>query len=180
VDQFVGQTERRLREIFDHANRNGPAILFFDEIDSLYTQRGDRNHEATNRLVGQFLSLLDGFVPYERVLIIATTNMPGALDDALLRSGRLGHKLTFTIPTESERVLILEASSRKIVFAERPDLSIVARATQGWSAADLAAIWTEAGIAAALDGRKSICWEDVRAGIDVQARERQVRLEESR
>lgn len=179
VDQFVGQTERRLREIFDHANSNGPAILFFDEIDSLYTQRGDRNHEATNRLVGQFLSLLDGFVPYERVLIIATTNMPGALDDALLRPGRLGHKLTFTMPTESDRVLILEASSRKIVFAEQPDLSIVARATQGWSAADLTAIWTEAGIASALDGRKRICWEDVRAGIDVQARERQVRLKES-
>lgn len=180
VDQFVGQTERRLREIFDHANTNGPAILFFDEIDSLYTQRGDRNHEATNRLVGQFLSLLDGFVPYERVLIIATTNLPGALDDALLRPGRLGHKLTFTMPTESDRVLILEASSRKIVFAEKPDLSVVARATEGWHAADLAAIWTEAGIAAALDGRERICWDDVRAGIDLQTRERQVRLKEGR
>lgn len=61
VDKFVGQTERRLREIFEHAQDNGPAILFFDEIDSLYTQRGEHNHEATNRLVGQFLSLLDGF-----------------------------------------------------------------------------------------------------------------------
>jgi transitional endoplasmic reticulum ATPase len=91
VDQFLGQTERRLREIFDHANAHGPAILFFDEIDSLYTQRGEQNHEATNRLVGQFLSLLDGFVPSDRVLVIATTNLPGSLDGALLRPGRLGH-----------------------------------------------------------------------------------------
>lgn len=180
VDQFVGQTERRLREIFDHANKNGPAILFFDEVDSLYTQRGDRNHEATNRLVGQFLSLLDGFIPYERVLIIATTNLPGTLDDALLRPGRLGHKLIFTMPTEIDRVLILKASSRKIAFTEEPDLDVVARVTEGWSAADLAAIWTEAGIAAALDGRKGICWEDVQAGMDAQARERQIQLKEDR
>lgn len=178
VDQFLGQTERRLREIFDHANANGPAILFFDEIDSLYTQRGEQNHEATNRLVGQFLSLLDGFVPSDRVLVIATTNLPGSLDDALLRPGRLGHKLTFAVPSESDRILILEASSRKISFSENPDLAMVARATDGWFAADLAAIWTEAGIAAALDRRESICWEDVLAGIDQQARERQVRVKE--
>jgi len=179
VDQFLGQTERRLREIFDHASANGPAILFFDEIDSLYTQRGDQNHEATNRLVGQFLSLLDGFVPCERVLVIATTNLPGALDDALLRPGRLGHKLTFTVPTESDRVLILRASSRRIVFSEQPDLAFVAHATEGWLAADLVAIWTEAGIAATLDGRKGICWEDVRAGIEVQTRDRNIRLREN-
>jgi transitional endoplasmic reticulum ATPase len=178
VDQFLGQTERRLREIFDHANAHGPAILFFDEIDSLYTQRGNQNHEATNRLVGQFLSLLDGFVPSDRVLVIATTNLPGSLDDALLRPGRLGHKLTFAVPSESDRILILEASSRKISFSEEPDLTVVARATEGWFAADLAAIWTEAGIAAALDRRESICWEDVLAGIDEQARERQVRVKE--
>jgi transitional endoplasmic reticulum ATPase len=178
VDQFLGQTERRLREIFDHASANGPAILFFDEIDSLYTQRGEQNHEATNRLVGQFLSLLDGFVPSDRVLVIATTNLPGSLDDALLRPGRLGHKLTFAVPSESDRILILEASSRKISFSEEPDLALVARSTEGWLAADLAAVWTEAGIAAALDRRESICWEDVLAGIDVQARERQARVKE--
>jgi transitional endoplasmic reticulum ATPase len=180
VDQFVGQTERRLRDIFDHANKNGPAILFFDEIDSLYTQRGDRNHEATNRLVGQFLALLDGFVSYERVLIIATTNLPGALDSALMRPGRLGHKLIFTIPSEGDRVLILKASSRKIVFSEEPDLNAVARATTGWPAADLAAIWTEAGIAAALDGRKAISGSDVRAGVEAQTCERNVRLRENK
>jgi transitional endoplasmic reticulum ATPase len=177
VDQFVGQSERRLREIFDHANGNGPAILFFDEIDSLYTQRGDKNHEATNRLVGQFLALLDGFVSYDRVLIIAATNLPGALDDALLRPGRLGHKLNFTIPAKRDRELILRSSSRNIALLEEPDLASVAAVTEGWTAADLAAVWTEAGIAAALDRRTAICRDDILIGVDAVQSERNVRLE---
>lgn len=155
---------------------NGPAILFFDEIDSLYTQRGEQNHEATNRLVGQFLSLLDGFVAYDRVLIIATTNLPGALDDALLRPGRLGHKLVFSLPSAEDRVQILSASSRKVLFGERPDLSALAQLTQGWTAADLAAIWTEAGLAATLDHRKSIAWEDILIGVEAVDRDRKTHL----
>lgn len=172
VDKWVGQTERRLREIFDHANSHGPAILFFDEIDSLATQRGDHNHESTNRLVGQFLSLLDGFVPYDRVLIIATTNLPGALDDALLRPGRLGHKLVFALPSEEDREQILSAASRKVAFSEAPDLAAIAKLTNGWTAADLSAIWTEAGLAAAIDRRHAIAWEDVLIGLEAVARDR--------
>lgn len=166
VDKFVGQTEHRLRDIFEHANANSPAILFFDEIDSLYTQRSEHNHEATNRLVGQFLSLLDGFVSYDRILVIATTNLPGALDDALLRPGRLEHKLIFSLPSEKDRILILKASSRKVNFCGDPDLAALAQITGGWSAADLAAIWTEAGLAAALDRRQSIAWEDILIGVE--------------
>jgi transitional endoplasmic reticulum ATPase len=172
VDKWVGQTERRLSEIFDHANTNGPAILFFDEIDSLYTQRGEHNHEATNRLVGVFLSLLDGFVPYDRVLIIATTNLPRALDDALLRPGRLGHKLLFELPSERDRAQILSVSSRKVVFRDQPDLAALAALTEGWTAADLTAIWTEAGLAAALDRRGSIASEDIQIGMEAVARDR--------
>ncbi|MEV4624893.1 AAA family ATPase [Micromonospora sp. NPDC049523] len=161
VDQFVGQSEKRLRDIFEHAEQNRPAILFFDEIDSLYTQRGKGNHEATNRLVGQFLSLLDGFTPFHRVIVIATTNLPGSLDDALLRPGRLGHKLVFTTPDAGNRLAILEASSRNIKFSEHPNLRTIAEQTHGWSAADLSAIWTEAAILAALDRREMLCAEDV-------------------
>lgn len=178
VDKFVGQTERRLREIFEHANSNGPAILFFDEIDSLYTQRGESNHESTNRLVGQFLSLLDGFVPYDRVLIIATTNLPGALDDALLRPGRLGHKLIFSLPSEQDRVRILETSSRKVKFRTVPDWLCLARLTDGWTAADLAAVWTEAGLAATLDRRTSIAWEDIAIGVEAVERDRRAHTKE--
>ena len=165
VDQFVGQSERRLRSIFEHAAANRPAILFFDEIDSLYTQRGSGTHEATNRLVGQFLSLLDGFTPFTQVIVIATTNLPGALDNALLRPGRLGHKLVFVPPDTSNRVAILEASSRNLHFSEQPRLEEIAELTHGWTAADLAAIWTEASILAVLDGRAALCGEDVREAL---------------
>ncbi|WBL19634.1 AAA family ATPase [Citricoccus sp. NR2] len=142
----------------------------------MYTQRGEHNHEATNRLVGQFLSLLDGFVAYDRVLIIATTNLPGALDDALLRPGRLGHKLVFSLPSEDDRVQILTASSRKVTFREAPDLSALAQLTDGWTAADLAAIWTEAGLAATLDHRKSIAWEDILIGVEAVDRDRRTQV----
>ena len=117
----------------------------------MYTQRGDKNHEATN--------------------------LPGTLDAALLRPGRLGHKLNFTIPTKRDRELILRASSRNIAFLEDPDLASVAAVTEGWTAADLAAIWTEAGIAAALDRRTAICRDDVLIGVDTVQSERNVRLE---
>jgi transitional endoplasmic reticulum ATPase len=165
VDMYVGQSERALRAIFDHAEKNKPAILFFDEIDSLYTARGNNNHEATNRLVGQFLALLDGFKRFDRVVVIATTNLPTALDSALLRPGRLGHNLVFTLPDHKSRVGILNASSRAVQFADAIDFCEIAEKTIDWTAADLAAIWTEAGILAALDRRESICNGDVQEAI---------------
>lgn len=177
VDQWVGQTERRLRDIFRHADSQKPAIIFFDEIDSLYTHRGSETHESTNRLVGQFLSILDGFIPLDRVLVIATTNMSSALDDALMRPGRLGHKLTFEMPSAAEREHILQASARNVRFSEQPDWSWLAGSTEGWSAADLAAIWTDAGIAAALDGRQRIGWVDVLVGVSEVDQERRTRTE---
>jgi transitional endoplasmic reticulum ATPase len=165
--ELVGQSERRLRDIFEHAARNGPAILFFDEIDSLYTQRGDGSNEHTNRLVGQFLALLDGYRPFEQVMVIATTNLPTALDDALLRPGRLGHKLVFHIPTAADRYQILQAQTKDMQFmhGHEPPLDDLAEKTGGWTAAELAHIWTEAGILAVLDGRRRLCLEDVYAAL---------------
>ncbi|MFI5898033.1 ATP-binding protein [Actinoplanes sp. NPDC051513] len=165
IDQFVGQSERTLRSIFEHAQSHAPAVLFFDEIDSLYTQRGAANHEATNRLVGQFLSLLDGFTAYEQVIVIATTNLAGSLDEALLRPGRLSHKLEFSLPDATNRSAILAASARRLKFSEQPNFSELAAGTDGWTAADLSAIWTEAAVLAALDGRNSLCLEDVNEAV---------------
>ena len=175
VDQWLGQTERRLRDVFEHAVANKPSIVFFDEIDSLYTSRGNETHEATNRLVGQFLSILDGVIPLDQVLVIATTNLSSVMDDALLRPGRLGHRLTFTLPSMADRELILRASAREMERSEEPDWPSLAGATEGWSGAELAAIWTEAGVAAALDGRLQICREDVIYGLSEVATERETR-----
>lgn len=175
VDQWLGQTERRLREVFEHAVANRPAIVFFDEIDSLYTGRGKDTHEATNRLVGQFLSILDGVIPLKQVLVIATTNLASVMDDALLRPGRLGHKLTFALPSLADRELILRASAREMKRSEEPHWASLAAATEGWSGAELAAIWTEAGVAAALDSRLEVCREDVTYGLKEVSVERQTR-----
>lgn len=161
--ELVGQSERRLRDLFKHAANNRPAILFFDEIDSLFNQRGDGTNSHTNRLVGQFLSQLDGFTKYPQVLVIATTNLPGALDPALLRPGRLSHKLLFSPPDESDRFQILrvQAGQAQIADGEELDLDELVDRTPGWTAADLAAIWTEAGILASLDRRTVLIKEDV-------------------
>jgi transitional endoplasmic reticulum ATPase len=165
--ELVGQSERRLRDIFDHAESNRPAILFFDEIDSLYSQRGDGSNEHSNRLVGQFLSLLDGHKPFEQVIVIATTNLPTALDDALLRPGRLGHKLLFNFPGTADRFQIMQAQTKDMKFmpGHEPPLDDLAHRTSRWTAADLGHIWTEAGILAALDGRDRMCLEDVYAAL---------------
>ncbi len=106
------------------------------------------------------------------MFIIATTNLPGALDDALMRPGRLGQKLQFTTPSEHDRVRILEAGERGVQFTSSPNLAAIAKKTEGWSAADLTAIWTEAGIAAAIDGRLSIADDDIDIGIEAVARDR--------
>lgn len=176
IDKYVGQSEERLRDIFAHAENNGPAILFFDEVDSLTTHRGQDTPEYASRLVGQFLASLDGFRANNRVLVIATTNLPGTLDSALVRPGRLGHKLVFTLPDESSRLAILTASSRRIRFSESIDYGDLARSTDQWSSAELSAIWTEAGILAALDHRTSICAEDVEAAVPIVRGEREYRM----
>ena len=170
--ELVGQSERRLRDIFDHAEMNRPAILFFDEIDSLASQRGDGSNEHSNRLVGQFLSLLDGHKPFDQVIVIATTNLPSVLDNALLRPGRLGHKLVFNFPDAADRFQIMQAQTRDMKFMpdNEPPLDELVEKTGGWTAADLGQIWTEAGILAALDGRVRMCCEDIDAALPLVER----------
>lgn len=170
--ELVGQSERRLRDIFDHAEMNRPAILFFDEIDSLASQRGDGSNEHSNRLIGQFLSLLDGHKPFDQVIVIATTNLPSSLDNALLRPGRLGHKLVFSLPDAADRFQIMEAQTRAMKFMpdNEPPLDELVDLTGGWTAADLGHIWTEAGILAALDGRYRMCLEDIHAALPLVER----------
>lgn len=165
--ELVGQSERRLRDLFAHAVARRPAILFFDEIDSLFNQRKDGSSQHTNSLVGQFLSQLDGFTEFPQVLVIATTNLPGALDPALLRPGRLSHKLVFDLPDESDRFQILKVQAARASFANGDDLDLdeLVELTPGWTAADLAAIWTEAGVLASLDRRVVLIKEDVTAAI---------------
>lgn len=161
--ELVGQAERRLRNLFDHAATNKPAILFFDELDSMFSRRGEGSNQHTNRLVGQFLARLDGIKAFPQVLVIATTNIPQVLDAALLRPGRLSHKLVFEVPDESDRYLILQAQAKRAKFANGDTAPIdqLVEMTPGWTAADLGAIWTEAGVLASLDRRRVLLGRDL-------------------
>lgn len=175
INKWVGESEQRLRSLFQHAEEHAPAIIFFDELDSIVASRGDDAPEYASRFVGQFLTALDGFEASQGVLVIASTNLPGALDTALLRPGRLTFKLEFEgNPSPEDRLKILQASARGVQGADHADWQHLVVTTDGWSAAELAMIWTEAGVLAVLDERDELCAEDVTAGLVRAARNRDV------
>lgn len=175
INKYVGESERRLRDLFDHAEKNAPSILFFDELDSIVSIRGQDAPEYASRFVGQFLTALDGFEASKQVLVIAATNLPGQLDSALLRPGRLSFKIEFSgHPNAKDRDAILRASARDVNGKDQADWNALVEATEGWSAAEIAMIWTEAGILAVLDDRPSLCAEDIEAGLVRAARNREV------
>lgn len=175
VNKWVGESEQRLRSLFQHAEEHAPAIIFFDELDSIVASRGDGAPEYASRFVGQFLTALDGFEASKGVLVIASTNLPGTLDAALLRPGRLTFKIEFDgSPGPDDRLKILKASAREVRGADHADWQALVEATDGWSAAELAMIWTEAGVLAVVDERDQLCTEDVAAGLSRAARNRDV------
>ncbi|MEV6299825.1 ATP-binding protein [Actinoplanes sp. NPDC051861] len=171
VSKWHGQSEELLRKIFEHAKKQDSAIIFFDEFDSIAAQRDDDAHEASRRLVAQLLTLMDGFHEVSNVVVIATTNRPQDIDGALLRPGRFDWEIEFPLPEDEDRKAILEASSRILRTAEGLPHGLIAVKTDGWSGADLTAIWTDAALLAAKDGRDIILAEDYFGGFErVEAR----------
>lgn len=165
INKWVGESEQRLRDLFDHAAANAPSVLFFDELDSIVSRRGTDAPEYVTRFVGQFLTVLDGFDSSKGVLVIAATNLPGTLDTALLRPGRLSFKVEFDAhPDSHDRLAILRASSRRVRGASNADLEALVDETDGWTAAEISMIWTEAGVLSALDGREALNAEDIQEG----------------
>lgn len=164
VSKFVGDTEDTLRKIFDAATnaRSGRAIIFFDEIDSIAEKRTGESHEASKRLVAQLLTLMDGFDDKGRsVVVIAATNRVDALDPALTRPGRFDWEIEFGLPTVSDRFEILKVRASQLRTSGELPLEDIAALSEGWSAADLTSIWTEAALLAAGDSRDVLAAEDV-------------------
>lgn len=165
VTKWIGDTEEILRELFNHARRNEPAILFFDEIDSLGSERGDGpNQQFGNRIVAQLLSLMDGIdEESEGLMIIGSTNRIEDIDQALLRSGRLDWKVKFEIPDYQGRVEIFE-SLRKQGYdvADTVDPEEIASLTDGWTGAQLSSLLDEAVIVAVSSGREQITMTDLK------------------
>lgn len=143
-----GESEKRLREVFDEANANSPAIIFIDEIDSIAPKRGQVTGETEKRLVAQLLTLLDGLEPRQNLVVIAATNRPEAIDEALRRPGRFDREIVIGVPDESGRREILAIHTRGMPLEEGVDLKQLARQTYGFVGADLAALTREAAIEA--------------------------------
>lgn len=164
VSKFVGDTEDTLRRIFDAAAnaRSGRAIIFFDEIDSIAEKRTGESHEASKRLVAQLLTLMDGFDDKGKsVVVIAATNRADALDPALTRPGRFDWEIEFGLPTVADRYEILKVRASQLRTSGELPLEDIAALSEGWSAADLTSIWTEAALLAAGDSREVLAAEDV-------------------
>jgi len=174
VSKWVGSSEDVLRQIFTDARENQPSIIFFDEIDSVAPRRADDSHEATRRLVGQLLTLMDGF-RQDNVMVIATTNRPQDLDDALRRPGRFDWQIHFPYPDRADREAILMASARNLHTTDDLPHALVAQKTTGWSPAELAAIWSDAALLAVSEERDRINAEDYFGGYERIARQREVK-----
>jgi transitional endoplasmic reticulum ATPase len=164
--KWLGQSEELLRKIFESASKDDRAIVFFDEIDSVATQRADEAHEATKRIVAQLLTLMDGFTSDSNVVVIATTNRPQDIDTALRRPGRFDWEIEFTMPDREDREAILRASARRLSTAEPLSYAWISEHSDSWSAADLSAIWTEAALLAVTDSRTAIANEDLFGGFE--------------
>jgi transitional endoplasmic reticulum ATPase len=140
LSMWMGESEQQLHEAFERARRAAPSVLFFDEVDAIGAKRHDIRHGAMRQLVNQFLAELDGIkTANEGVLILAASNAPWAVDDALRRPGRFDRVVFIPPPDEQSRVAIL-----RLHLAERPtsdiDVESIARKTNGFSGADLAAV----------------------------------------
>jgi len=143
-----GESERRLREIFEQAAQSAPSIIFIDEIDSIAPKRSQVTGEAEKRLVAQLLTLLDGMEPRQNTVVIAATNRPEAIDEALRRPGRFDREIVVGVPDEPGRREILGIHTRGMPLAPDVNLDELSRRTYGFVGADLAALTREAALEA--------------------------------
>ncbi|WP_202319092.1 CDC48 family AAA ATPase [Archaeoglobus neptunius] len=146
MSKYYGESEQRLREIFEEAKENAPAIIFIDEIDSIAPKREEVTGEVERRVVAQLLALMDGLEARGQVIVIGATNRPDSLDPALRRPGRFDREIEIGVPDKEGRKEILEIHTRKMPLAEDVDLEELADLTNGFVGADLEALCKEAAM----------------------------------
>jgi transitional endoplasmic reticulum ATPase len=146
--KFYGESEAKLREVFEEAARHAPAILFIDEIDAVAPKRAEVVGEVEKRVVAQLLSLMDGFVARGHVIVIGATNIPEALDPALRRPGRFDREIEIGVPNTQARLQILRIHTRAMPLAADVDLQHIAELSHGFVGADLEALVQEVGMTA--------------------------------
>ncbi|MEM3999824.1 MAG: CDC48 family AAA ATPase [Saccharolobus sp.] len=146
MSKFYGESEQRLREIFEEAEKNAPAIIFIDEIDAIAPKREEVTGEVEKRVVAQLLTLMDGIKGRGKVIVIGATNRPDAVDPALRRPGRFDREIEIRPPDAKARKEILQVHTRNMPLAEDVDLDKISEQTHGYTGADLAALAREAAM----------------------------------
>ncbi len=169
VEMFVGVGASRVRDLFKEASKVAPCIVFIDEIDTIGKSRDNRmgGNDEREQTLNQLLAEMDGFDPTKGVILLAATNRPEVLDQALLRPGRFDRRITIDRPNLSGRIATLEVHTRNIKLGEDVNLRKVALATAGCVGADLANLVNEAALRAVRKGRKLVSQEDLLAAFEL-------------
>ncbi|MFR8393768.1 MAG: ATP-dependent zinc metalloprotease FtsH [Oscillibacter sp.] len=169
VEMFVGVGASRVRDLFKEANKVAPCIVFIDEIDTIGKSRDNRmgGNDEREQTLNQLLTEMDGFDPSKGVILLAATNRPEVLDQALLRPGRFDRRITIDRPNLAGRLATLQVHTRRIRLAEDVDLKKVALATAGCVGADLANLVNEAALRAVRLGRRAVKQEDLLAAFEL-------------
>jgi cell division protease FtsH len=169
IEMFVGVGASRVRDMFEKAKKDAPAIIFIDEIDSIGRVRGTGlggGHDEREQTLNQILAEMDGFSPHESVIVVAATNRPDVLDPALIRPGRFDRQITLELPQRKARKEILEVHTKEVPLTGEVDLETVAAATAGFSGADLKNLVNEAVLLAARRDRQEVGDEDFDRAVD--------------
>jgi len=169
VEMFVGVGASRVRDLFDNAKRNAPAIVFIDEIDAVGRQRGaglGGSHDEREQTLNQILVEMDGFDSNANVIVLASTNRPDVLDPALLRPGRFDRQVTLDLPDVKGRRAVLDVHVKGKPLDSSVSLETIAKQTPGFSGADLANLVNESAILAARRGKKRISMDEMNEAVD--------------
>src|SRR6185437_292288 len=146
MGSHYGESEQRLRDIFQEAGQRAPSIIFIDEIDSIAPKRDEARGEVERRIVAQLLTLMDGLEPRQNVVVIAATNRIDAIDEALRRPGRFDREIVIGVPDQDGRRQVLGIHTRGMPLGEDVDLDALARTTYGFVGADISALAREAAM----------------------------------
>ncbi|HKK70294.1 MAG TPA: CDC48 family AAA ATPase [Candidatus Krumholzibacteria bacterium] len=146
MGKHYGESEERLRQVFEEAEKNAPAIIFIDELDSIAPKRGDVSGETERRIVAQLLTLMDGLKARRNVVVIGATNRIDAVDEALRRPGRFDREIVAGIPDQDGRFQILQIHTRGMPLHEDVDLEGIAARTHGYTGSDLSALARESAV----------------------------------